>query len=428
VRQRWTELGVQNTAVVEAGLRQALFHDAAHLLEQLYNDPALPIPDDVPRPGEKCHTGRTKEILTLFGWVTLYRNYYYDPLTDQGRAPLDQALGLVDSYSPAVVRLADRAAARLGYEAAQADLKEMAGLALEARQIQRLVGGSGPAVAQILARPATTPAGPPIPVFYVEADATGVPMRPEELVGRPGKQPDGSAKTREVKVGCVFTQTGLDAEGRPVRDYQSTTYVASLASAVEFGWRLRQEALRRGLGRAQKVVFLGDGAAWVWEGQRVNFPGAVPILDRYHGLEHLHDLCVGLYGEGSVWVPRMKERWVALWDEDDVEAMIAAARDRLSSLGPKAADTVAGQIDYFQNNQQRMRYGTYRKLGYFYGSGVVEAACKTVVGGRLKQSGMLWGQPGAENVLALRCALLSHRWQECWGEIHGTNYLDSTAA
>ena len=420
MRQRWTELGVQHTAVVEAGLRQALFQDAAHLLAQLYNDPALPIPDDAPRPGEKCHAGRTKEILTLFGWGKLHRNYYYHPLTDQGRAPLDQALGLVDGYSPAVVRL--------GYEAAQADLKEMAGLALEGRQIQRLVGASGPAITQILARPATTPAGPPIPVFYVEADATGVPMRPEELAGRKGKQPDGSAKTREVKVGGVFTQTRLDPEGRPVRDYQSTTYVASLASAVEFGWRLRQEALRRGLGRAQTVVFLGDGAAWVWEGQRVNFPGAVPILDRYHGWEHLHDLCVGLYGEGSVWVPRMEERWVALWDEDDVEAMIAAAGARLESLGTQAADTLAGQIDYFQNNQERMRYGTYRKLGYFYGSGVVEAACKTGVGGRLKQSGMLWGQPGAENVLALRCALRSHRWEECWTEIHGTNYLDGTAA
>lgn len=98
-------------------------------------------------------------------------------------------------------------------------------------------------------------------------------MRPEDLVGRQGNQPDGSAKRREVKVVCVLTQTGLDAEGRPVRDYQSTTYVASLVSAVEFGRRLRQEALRWGLGRAPKVVFLGDGDAWVWEGQQGNFLG-----------------------------------------------------------------------------------------------------------------------------------------------------------
>ncbi|MBU6401240.1 MAG: ISKra4 family transposase [Verrucomicrobia bacterium] len=428
MRQRWVQQGVQNTAPVEVGLREALFKDAAHLLEQLYNDPTLPVPEDAPRPGEKCHARRVKEMLTLFGWVKLGRNYYYDPRTDQGRAPLDEALGLVESYSPAVVRLADRAAARLGYEAAQADLKDLAGLQLEGRQIQRLVGVSAPALAQILARPAVAPAGPPIPVFYVEADGTGVPMRPEELVGRPGKQPDGSAKTREVKVGCVFTQTKLDEQGRPMRDYQSTTYVTSFAGAVEFGGQLRQEALRRGLGRAQKVLFLGDGAPWVWEVQRVNFPDAVAVLDRYHALEHLQDLCLGLYGEGSPWVARLKERWVALWDQDQVEAMIAAARARLASLGSRATNSLGTQIDYFQKNKDRMRYGTYRKLGYFYGSGVVEAACKTIVGARFKQSGMLWGQPGAQNVLALRCALLSHRWEQCWSEIHGDNYLDRAAA
>jgi len=102
--------------------------------------------------------------------------------------------------------------------------------------------------------------------MYVEVDATGVPMVADELAGRKGKQEDGSSKTREAKLGCVFTQTKPDEEtGLPVRDPDSTTYVGSFETAEEFGGRIRLEALRRGLGRALKVVFLGDGAAWIWD-------------------------------------------------------------------------------------------------------------------------------------------------------------------
>jgi hypothetical protein len=118
-----------------------------------------------------------------------------------------------------------------------------------------------------------------IPIMYAEVDGTGVPMVTAGLEGRKGKQPDGSAKTREVKLGSVFTQTQCDEEGNPMRDYQSTTYVGSFESAQEFGARVRAEAFRRGMGRAEQVVFLGDGAAWVWELARVNFPDALQILD-----------------------------------------------------------------------------------------------------------------------------------------------------
>ena len=139
----------------------------------------------------------------------------------------------------------------------------------------------------------------PIPILYAEVDGTGVPMVAEELAGRPGKQEDGSAKTREVKLGAIFTQTKTDEEGLPVRDHASTTYVGSFESAPDFGSRIRAEGLRRGLGRAAKVVFIGDGAAWIWELARVNFPAAILILDLYHALERLHTLCAGLYGAGQ---------------------------------------------------------------------------------------------------------------------------------
>lgn len=437
VRRGWEEKGVPNVAAVELGLREALARDAARLLEQLYSDPTLPIPGDTARPGEKCHRARGKQVLTLFGWVNLRRNYYYDPGTDESRVPLDQALGLVESYSPAVVRLAARAAARVGYAAAGEDLQELAALPLEGRQIQRLVGACGPDMTRALAQakettpPSTLHRPTDIPVMYIEVDGTGVPMVAAELAGRRGKQADGSAKTREVKLASVFTQICTDAEGGPMRDHQSTSYIGGFETAADFGARVRSEAFRRGLGRAQQVVFIGDGAAWIWELQRVNFPDAVAILDRYHALEHLHTLCLGLCGgQGPEALARIKEQWIKLWDEDRIDEMIEAARARRASLGP-AHDPdarLAGEIEYFHKHRNRMRYGTYRKLGYFYGSGVVEAGCKSVIGARLKQSGMFWTQTGAENVLALRCALLSHRWEQCWHFLHGTNHLQSIAA
>ena len=61
-----------------------------------------------------------------------------------------------------------------------------------------------------------------------------------------------------------------------------------------------------------------------------------------------------------------------------------------------------------------MQYGTFRAAGYFIGSGVVEAGCKTVIGGRCKQSGMFWSKSGAENILALRCLHSSRRMDEFW--------------
>ena len=419
---------MRNLEAVELGLRTALFHDARHLLESLYANPDLPVPGQAGLPGEKCHPRRPKEVATLFGTITLWRPYFYCAATHEGRAPLDDALGLVRGYSPGLVRLACRAAARMGFAAAGEELAALAQIALEGRQIQRLVQLAAPPVAAQAERLPPAKAADPLPLLYVEVDGTGVPMVGAELAGRAGKQPDGSAKTREVKLGCVFTQTRCDAEGRPVRDYQSTTYVGSFESAPEFGARIRAEAVRRGLGRAQQVVLLGDGAAWIWELARVNFPGAVQIVDLFHALERLHALCEELEGAGSAAAAHREEEWVRWLKQDQVDAVIAAARARLVELGRPPDGPLGKQIAYFEHHRDRMLYRSFHNRGFFCGSGVVEAGCKTVVGQRLKQSGMFWSEPGAHNILALRCLLLSHRWDLCWDRLHQTPDPSAQAA
>ena len=418
-----------NLEAVELGLREALFKDGRRLLEALYNQPDLQVPNNTSRPGEKCHPDRAKELATLFGGIRLQvgRNYFYDPATKTGRFPLDEALGLVHSFSPALVRLAALAAAKEGYEAAGQDLRAKAGVQLEGRQIQRLVNLSAPAIAAQLTQGAHL-APTPIPVFYVEADGTGVPMVMAELAGRAGKQADGSAKTREVKLGAVFTQTQTDEAGLPVRDHASTTYVGSFESAPDFGTRLRTEARRRGLGQAVKVVFLGDGASWIWELARVNFPTAILILDLYHALEHLHELCAGLYSQDNPGAERMADTWTTMLKNDQISEVIAAARRRLQELERPPEDPLAKQLAYFERHQDKMRYKTYRDQGLFYGSGVVEAGCKSVIGQRLKESGMFWTETGATSVLNLRLVLKSNRWDECWNRLNHSDYLKTKLA
>lgn len=232
-----------------------------------------------------------------------------------------------------------------------------------------------------------------------------------ELQGRRGRQADGGAKTREVKIGCVFTQTTTDQDGLPVRDPESTTFVAALETAEAFGWRLYAEALRRGLLRAERVVVLGDGAEWIRNLVEMHFHGAVQILDVYHAREHLAELCQLLWPQDSERAQHERKRWWNLLDEDGVETIIQEARLHSIALS-EGQDRIRQEIGYLQKNAERMRYARFRASGLFVGSGVVEAGCRSLVGQRLKQSGMKWSVRGANAILALRCILRSRRWED----------------
>ena len=407
--------GVSDFAALEAALLASLKHDGARWLEELLNDPALPGSHRPPQPGEENFGPRPKAVLVTLGWITLRRNYFYSDARKEGRFPLDAALGLVDSYSPGVARWMCRAAALAGsYQAASQDLLTYAGLEIDARQIQRMVAQMAPRLKQW--REAQVPVFNPAAgdVFCVGTDGTGAPMRRNELRGRKGK--NGRALTREVKVGTVFTHPKPDQpDQRPERDYDSTTYLADIVSAKEFGTRLRAEALRRGIARAKTVVFLGDGARWVWELARINFPEAICILDYYHACEHLTLLSQTLYGEGSPLARKRFRQWRKALLKDKLPQIIAQAKADLPTRG-QSRTLAKKQIGYFHRNQSRMRYQTFRQAGYFIGSGVVEAGCKTVVRQRLKLSGMLWSRQGASDLLTVRCALLSRWFEGFWSQ------------
>jgi hypothetical protein len=303
------------------------------------------------------------------------------------------------------------------YQKAEDHLRETGGIHISARQIQRLVQHVGKPAQEWQGREAQQPeaGSQAVPIMYVSADATGVPMRSEELKGRKGKQPDGSAKTRMAYLGCVFTQHKQDEEGHPIRDYQSTTYISSFASIDEFGPQLRQEAIRRGLPLAMQTVLLIDGAVGLANMGKRCFKDAIQIVDFYHALEHAGLVWLALLGskEHPDYKPRLR-RWAKQLLKDRVESLIIGTRQECA--GQPRALAVEEALGYFVNNVSRMKYGSFRRQGFFIGSGVVEAGCKTVIAARCKQSGMFWGQPGAENVLALRCIHASRRLDQFWRE------------
>jgi hypothetical protein len=354
----------------------------------------------------------------IFGSFELQRDYYYHEGKGKGHYPADAALGLEGSNTPALARLVClEGADETSYQKAQNHLQETGGIYISARQIQRLVQPLGEAAQTWQEREAQKPqpGSKPLPIMYLSGDASGVPMRQEELEGRAGKQPDGSAKTRMAYLGCVFTQHKTDEKGHPVRDYDSTTYVSTFGPIEEFGPLLRQDAIRRGLALALQVVLLIDGAAGLANMGRLCFPKAIQIVDFYHALEHAGELLVALLGskEHPDYKPRLG-RWAKLLLKDHVEKLITQTRKECA--GKSQAEVVEKELGYFVNNVARMQYGTFRRQGFFIGSGVVEAGCKTIIGSRCKQSGMFWSKPGAQNVLALRCIHASHRLDDFWKE------------
>ncbi|MCU0779403.1 MAG: ISKra4 family transposase [Akkermansiaceae bacterium] len=419
-RQRLSrEEGVETlTRWFETGLRDAFLLDARRIAEDFFNDRRL-VPDDTPPlPGETVHKDRPVKVRTIFGAITLRRDYFHHANSRSGRAPLDLALDLADHHTPALAELICQASANAGgsYEEAAGILNLFTGLRLEPRSFHRLVNRLAPELADAQATLPPSGDNKPIPILYIQNDGTGLPCRPEELAGRPGKQPDGTARTREAKLGCVFTQTTTDEHGEPMRDPASTSYAGTMGDCRDSGAQLRAEALRRGLALARIVIFLGDGAAWIWENARLFFPGAIQILDFYHAVEHLGALARALYGEGAFATARQRA-WASELKRSDMHGILDQAARLLAAnpdLPAQRLEDAQREMTYFTTHWERTRYGLFRQQGYFIGSGVVEAGCKTVIGRRLKQSGMFWGHAGAENILQLRCLLKGPHFHAAW--------------
>jgi hypothetical protein len=369
---------------------------------------------------------RDKTIDTVLGPVTLRRAWYHCEACKHGFAPRDAELGVAGvSLSPGLTAMNDKAAAAGPFAKAAGLLEDLAGVRLTAKRVERAAEASGTAAAEAVQERSALIAGrkivplPPCPLpdkLYGVIDGTGVPMTAAETAGRAGKGGDGRARTREAKLAVFFTQDELDDGGYPVRNRDSSSYIATFEPAAVFGDLVKAEGIRRGADHVRQFTILGDGAPWIWNIATSKFPEATQIVDLFHAREHLHDLARQL----EFMLNDRKDEWLAARLEDldygDIDGICRAARVfPLEGVKKDELDTALG---YFENNAPRMRYRWFRQCGLFVGSGVVEAGCKAVIGQRLKQAGMHWTTDGADAIMTLRCQQASRPEDRIWYAPH----------
>jgi len=419
--------GYVDLEAVEMMVRSGMHRAGAAGLQELL---AIPVPLASER-SAPCECGaqaryqglRSKPVLTVVGEVKLSRPYYWCAHCNQGQFPADAKLDIQQTgLSPGVRRMLALVGADAPFDHGRRQVKLLTGLDVTAKAVERTAEAIGEQIAECEQReiqrtvrldlPVIT--GEPIPILYLQMDGTGVPVVKKETVGRKGKTDGQPAHTREVKLGCVFTQKGWDEQGYALRDPDSTTYTGAIENAAEFGQRLYLEAWNRGWNRAGKKVVIGDGAEWIWNLADQHFPGAIQIVDLYHAREHLWELARRLHANDSVaqkaWMKTHQKR---LLDKGKIEKLVTALRS-IPSANPELLDKLRVEADYFEHHAARMRYPSFRKQHLFVGSGVIEAACKTVIGSRLKQSGMFWTLRGANAIIALRCCHLNNRFENYW--------------
>lgn len=406
-------------AVEMAARRQAL-RLAARALEQRLNadtsdhaGPELPCSCGGPA---QYHGRHQKTVESVLGPLHLERAYYHCAKCKSGFCPRDRDLRLeLFSLTPGVLRMTGSTAALVSFEESSALLHELAGVEVSTSQVQRAAEALGTEIAAD-ERACVEKMGEVAPTTYLGMDGTGVPMRPSEVAGRAGKQPDGSAKTREAKLVTVWTAESRDEEGKPVRDPGSITYSAAIESAAtpdtsprrsEFAERVLREATRRRFTEAPRCVVLGDGSPWIWNTATELFPQAIQILDRFHVKETLHRTAQSIFGatnEGKQWATAR----CAELDDGKLHTIVHALRPHSSS-----AEATKCAL-YIIRNRLRMRYPKFHAQGLCTSTGVLEAGCKVAIGTRLKRAGMHWNASGANAIIALRCSKLSGRFEDFW--------------
>lgn len=409
---------------VEMFVRESMHRAGAAALSHLLNE-APPEHRTIP-----CSCGhsaqykelRLKPVLTVVGPIEFQRPYYVCASCHRAPNPTDAALGIEQQeFSPGVRRMMAVVGSESPFDLGRKQLELLAGLQVSTKSVERQAEQIGAEIRQLeeaeihrsVQLELPIPLGPPIPIIYVEIDGTGIPVVRKESQGRIGKVEGQAAHTREVKLGCVFTSVGLDKEKRPVRDAASTTYTGAIETAEEFARRIYREAFQRGWSRGRIKVILGDGAIWIWNLAAEQFPGAILIVDFYHASEHLHKLSRLLFPNNEAARRGWTSSVVDLLDNGKIESLVLALRSLLSER-PELAETLETEAEYFERNADKMRYPEFRAQGLFVGSGVIEAGCKTLIGSRLKQSGMFWTVEGANRIIALRCCRISGKFEEFW--------------
>ncbi len=357
----------------------------------------------------RYHLTRERVLITRHGELRLARPYYHCPTCHHGFVPLDAALGLdADTTTTQLRCWLSGLAARLTFSDATQVLLELTGVQVSVSTTTRTALAVGAALDQAQEQAAHQwVAGRQPPVdrkprrLYISGDGKLVPLR--AAWKRDGSLGELACHWGECKSAVIY-ETGTGAHGDEGVVHRRS--LGTMADCHQLEPQLAVAAHQSGVAFAREVVFLADGAPWLWQIAAAQFPRAIQILDYYHASEHLYTVAHARFGEGTAaakaWVQARQGELLA----DQVRAVLLA----IAAWKPKsrtAKQLRHREFRYFRRNTERLRYGTFRKKGYQISSGIMEATCKHVVGQRLDQAGMHWRPEAATAIVALRAALLS---------------------
>jgi hypothetical protein len=370
-----------------------------------------------------------QQVDTLFGTITV-RRLGYRAAPAEGEPvlfPLCQALGLVHGATPALVERAAHYQAESGATQRQtlARLRREHGVCWGVKRLRQVAEFVAAAMEEH--RPQAQ--AEQVLGWLAQAESSRGRHRPVLSVGRDGITLGVQIKGCSIyEVATTGTLTVYDRRGRRLGTvYLAYTPEPGQATMSTQLTRLLEEVLRRWDGplpRLSYVTDAGDNETTYYRKvlRRLRHPRTGRrlewywVVDYYHASERLWVMAEALFGVGQkswAWARKMQKLLLKPGGVGRVLHSAAALRGRLKPRGKRLAD-FRRAYKYLQARRKHLRYAEYRRLGLPLGSGVTEAACKTVYSQRLKLSGMRWQKPGARTILTLRVILLSGVWEQVY--------------
>jgi hypothetical protein len=391
-------------------------------------------PSSMPGPTLACVCGgelsyqrqREASLLSVFGWVHYTRGYYAGCACGRGKAPLDEAFGLTPGgVSTGLAELLALAGIELAFDQSRRWVEKYLLFGVSENTIRSATEGRGEQQKvqdKVLEAQSQSEA-------YLQERLRAVSQTPKRLYGSidaakvrieprcPDEKKEEAEDWRDMKVGCWYeleevlpAQRSSRQQEKYERDQvayraKSLRYYCDIAEAALFGklmWARGSQVLAD---LAQELVFVCDGAIWIWNLIASYYPQAVQIVDWYHAVEHLEKVATLAFGsleQRKTWLETTTD---ALWD-GQIREVIDACQRLVSHC-----ETIQTEAQYFFHNAERMDYARFRAAGYAIGSGTVESACKQIVTQRLKKSGAQWVVEGAVKTAKARAAWLSNEWE-----------------
>jgi hypothetical protein len=342
---------------------------------------------------------RAGKLMTVFGWITYRRSYYGCLHCREKEIPLDKAWQIhPGEVSPVMSKLLAIAGVEVAFERSRRNLKEFLLVEVSDNTIRKHTQQMGEKQAAIEAQ------------WIKESQNEDWLQNRERKIGEVPNRLYGSMDGVQIPVGEEWRELKIltwyrvgPLYGQEKHRSQEIGYHCEIAPAQEFGNLLWATGVKRLADKAKELIFVCDGAVWIWNLVLDYFPEAVQIVDWYHACEYLTPIATVLFSEDSEkkeWIQKTKT-W--LW-QGKIKKVIQECQKHLHSL---ATDAAQSAITYYSNNQHRMKYAEYRKKGYAIGSGTVESACKQIATARLKIAGARWTVKGAIATAKARAAWLA---------------------